>query len=74
MYRCIACGNKTERLVSFYDEYDEKSYPACGECGGAVTEKSAECACCNDDIFEGEKIYKVGQDYFCKKCVREIVA
>lgn len=74
MYRCITCGNKTGRLVSSYDEYDERSYPVCGECGGAVIGKSAECACCSDDIFEGEKIYRIGADYYCKNCVKEIIA
>lgn len=74
MYKCTACGFKEESPVPIYDEYDCSSYPACKKCGGGIMNKSAECFCCGDDLFEGERIYKIGTDYFCKNCVKEIIA
>lgn len=74
MYKCVTCGFKTEEPEITYDEYDCSSYPVCGECGGMLIEKTAECKYCCADLFEGERIYKVGIDYFCKKCVKELIA
>lgn len=74
MYRCITCGLKSEEPETGYDEYDRSLSPLCKECGGRLTEKTAKCKHCDADLFEGERIYKIGRDYFCKKCVKELIA
>jgi len=74
MYRCITCGFKTEEPYPVYDEYDRSSHPACGECGGRLIKKTAECEYCGEDLFRGERIYKIGTDYYCKRCVKELIA
>ena len=74
MYRCIKCGNIIEEPELTYDEYDRSVYRICGECGGGLMKKKSECKYCGAAIFEGERIFKIGADFFCMECVKGLIA
>ena len=78
IYKCVECEAQfsTPKRVLEPDGLETPPYrytEGCPYCGGVFVDKVAVCCDCNENIYEGDRYYKISStgECFCEQCIEE---